>query len=97
MVIMVAALVAAALTPVGTEELVSICAGSQVPVYVLGLAAGLKVFPTRSRRWWSAAVATAAVMLLLIPAGIYLIIPVLIAALVVARTLRRRSATGQVG
>jgi amino acid efflux transporter len=96
--IMVAGLLAVALTPISTKELVSICAGSQVPVYVLGLAAGIKMFPTGSRRWWSAVIATAAVTLLLIPAGIYLVIPTLIAVLLLGgRAHRRRSATPQPG
>ena len=43
--IMIASLVAVAVTPLGTAQLVSICAGSQVPVYLLGLAAGVKLLP----------------------------------------------------
>jgi len=83
--IMLAALVATAVTPVSTEQLVSVCAGSQVPVYLLGLAAGLRIFPTASRSWWLSAVATAAVAFLLIPAGAYLLVPALIGLVVLAR------------
>lgn len=92
--IIVGGLAAAALTPISTGELVSICAGSQVPVYVAGLAAGIKILPPLSRSWWSAVVATAAVALLLVPAGLYLLIPAVITMCVVARHVhQRRSAT----
>ena len=82
-------LAAAALAPVSTEELVSVCAGSQVPVYLVGLAAGLRVFRTFSRSWWLSLVATAAVGFLLLPAGRYLLVPAGIAACVVARQVRQ--------
>ncbi|SEQ41077.1 APC family permease [Microlunatus flavus] len=84
-IIIAGGLAAAALTSVSTGELVSVCAGSQVPVYVAGLAAGIKVLPTWSRSWWSSVVATAAVALLLVPAGRYLLIPAVVALGVVAR------------
>lgn len=90
-VIIAAGLVAAALTPIGTEELVSICAGSQVPVYILGLAAGVRLLPAASGKWWLAVVSTAAVSILLIPAGIYLLIPAGIAAIVLATEYLRRA------
>lgn len=88
--IMVAGLVAVAVTPIGTAELVAICAGSQVPVYVVGLAAGLRLFPAFGRSWWRSVLATAAVTSLLIPAGPYLLIPAAIAACVTARYRSQR-------
>ena len=92
--IILASLFAAAFTPISTGQLVSICAGCQVPVFILGLAAGIRVFPTGGRSWWLSALATAAVATLLIPAGIYLLIPAAIAACVTARYLiQRRSSS----
>jgi amino acid efflux transporter len=88
--LVVGGLAAAALTPISTHELVSICAGSQVPVYVLGLASGVRIFPALGRSWWSAVIATAAVALLLVPAGFYLLIPAVIAVCVVVRHARQR-------
>lgn len=87
--IMIAGLGTAALTPMDTELLVSICVGSQIPVYVLGLAAGLVLLPRRSSPWWLALVATAAVAGLLVPAGPYLAVPAAIAGIVVLRARRR--------
>ncbi|MGI3781360.1 MAG: GerAB/ArcD/ProY family transporter [Janthinobacterium lividum] len=89
-VIILGGLAAAAFTPVSTDELVSICAGSQVPVYVLGLAAGVRIFPALSRSWWLSVIATAAVAFLLIPAGRYLLVPAVITAFVIVRRTPRR-------
>lgn len=85
--ISVASLAAAACTPISTGDLVSICAAAQVPVYIFGLAAGLRVFPTFARSWWLSVLATTAVATLLIAAGVYLIVPAVIAACVTARYL----------
>lgn len=92
-----AGLAVTTLTSISTEELVSICAGSQVPVFILGLAAGIKVLPVFGRTWWLAVLATAAVATLLVPAGIYLLVPAVIAACVTARSLiqRRNSQTAR--
>lgn len=87
--IIVASLAAVAGTSLSTTQLVSICAGSQVPVYVLGLAAAVKLLPARSRSWWLAVIATAAVSTLLVPAGAYLLAPIAIAACVTLRHLVR--------
>lgn len=87
--IMVASLATAAFTPVGTGRLVAICAASQVPLYIIGLAAGLKLLPTGGRSWWLSAVATAAVTTLLVAAGVYLLAPAAIAACVIARHAHR--------
>jgi amino acid efflux transporter len=84
--IIIVGLAAAALTPISTDELVSLCAGSQVPVYILGLAAGIKIFPTYSRVWWLSVFSTAAVAVLLIPAGLYLLIPAVIAVAVIGQS-----------
>jgi amino acid efflux transporter len=92
--LIVGALAAAALTPISTDELVSICAGSQVPVYVLGLAAGVRIFPALGRSWWLAVLATAAVALLLVPAGVYLLIPVVIAVCVIVGHAHQRRSAG---
>jgi len=56
-----------------------------VPVYIVGLAAGMRIFATFSWSWWLSVVATTAVAFLLIPAGIYLLVPAIIAACVLAR------------
>ncbi|XVU25317.1 hypothetical protein ACQPZJ_50470 [Actinoplanes sp. CA-054009] len=87
--IMVGGLAAAAVFDVGTAELVALCAGSQVPVYVLGLASGVKLLPRGLPRV-IAVVATVAVSLLLIPVGWYLLAPAVIAAVVAAGGVRRR-------
>lgn len=88
--IIVTSLTAAACTPVTTGHLVALCAGFQVPVYVLGLAAGLRLLPTLSTSWWLSLLATAAVGLLLIAAGTYLLGPAVLAACVGARHLWQR-------
>jgi amino acid efflux transporter len=88
--IIAAGLAAVAFTPIGTKELISICAGSQVPVYVLGLAAGVKLLPRRTARWWLAVFSTVAVAVLLIPAGIYLLVPGGIALSVLIATFGAR-------
>jgi amino acid efflux transporter len=85
--IMTASLAAVAFTPVTTGQLVALCAGSQVPLYIVGLAAGLRLLPAFARDWWLATVATAAVTALLFAAGIYLLVPALIALCVTARHL----------
>lgn len=78
-VIIALGLVAVTVFPLGTETLVSICAGSQVPVYVLGLAAAVRLLPRFTVRWWFAVLSTAAVAVLLVPAGKYLAVPAAIA------------------
>jgi amino acid efflux transporter len=93
--IITAGLAAAAVTPIGTEELVSICAGSQVPLFIVGLAAGLKVLPAFGRSWWLSLLATAAVATLLVLAGPYLLVPAAIAACVTARHLNQRRSQRQ--
>jgi amino acid efflux transporter len=82
--VMSVSLGAAAFTPIGTGDLVSICAGAQVPVYVIALAAGTRILPAHGRSWWLSAVASAAVATLLLAAGPYLLVPLAIAAYVVA-------------
>ena len=89
--IMLVSLTAAALTPIGTEQLISVCAASQVPLYIVGLAAGLRLLPPFSRPWWLSVLATGAVTTLLIPAGTYLIAPTVIAAGITVRHLAGRA------
>jgi len=88
--IIVAGLIAVTVLPIGTETLVSICAGSQVPVYVLGLAAAVKLLPRFGGWWWLAVVSTAAVAVLLVPAGLYLLVPAVIAVVLFLLRGRRR-------
>ncbi|MGW0226316.1 APC family permease [Streptomyces tendae] len=92
--IMLGGLAAAALTSLGTEELVAICVGSQIPVYVLGLAAGLRLLPRYSPSWWLALVSTAAVATLLVPAGVHLLVPAAIAVGVLLHRGRHGRPTG---
>ncbi|MFF8883933.1 APC family permease [Streptomyces flaveolus] len=92
--IMLGGLAAAALTSLGTEELVAICVGSQIPVYVLGLAAGLRLLTRFSPSWWLALVSTTAVATLLIPAGVHLLVPAAIAVGVLVRQGRHGRPTG---
>jgi amino acid efflux transporter len=92
-VIIIAGLAAATFTPISIGELVSLCAGSQVPVYILGLAAGIKLFPALSRHWWLSLTSTVAVSILLIPAGLYLSVPAVIAVFVIADFFVTRRAT----
>ncbi|WP_182976962.1 APC family permease [Arthrobacter cheniae] len=85
-------LLLAAFTSIGAEELVSLCAASQIPVYVVGLAAALKLLPRSSRQWWYALTATTIVSILLIPAGPYLALPALITVVMLfGRKLLHRS------
>lgn len=77
--ITVAGLLLASTTDLDASRFVEICAGSQIPVYVAALAAGLVVLPRGSRGWWTAFVATVAVALLLVPAGPFLLVPLVIA------------------
>ncbi|GAA2215827.1 amino acid permease [Nonomuraea monospora] len=79
-------LLVAAVTDVGTAEFVALCAASQIPVYVSGLAAGVRLLPRWSASWWCALAATAATATLLVPAGLYLLAPAVIAAAVAVLT-----------
>lgn len=90
-VLMVVALVVAGMTTLGVDALVAVTAGSQIPVYVLALASGLRLLPRWSTAWWTALAATTAVATLLVPAGPYLLVPTAIALGVVARGARRRA------
>ena len=89
--ITVAGLVVASVTDLDVSWFVNVCAGSQIPVYVTALASGLVVLRRGSRAWWTALVATSTVALLLVPAGPYLLVPLIIAVgvLVVGATHRR--------
>lgn len=87
-----ASLLAAALTPVSIDELVAICAASQVPVYLVGLAAGVRLLRRRAERT-VALVSTAGISLLLVAAGPYLLVPGAIGLGVLAQCLFRRSPT----
>lgn len=94
-IIILGGLLLATFTPIGAEELVSLCAASQIPVYVLGLVAALKLLPRFSRQWWYALVATTVVAVLLIPAGPYLALPALITLIFFGREITRRTPAGQ--
>jgi amino acid efflux transporter len=83
-------LLLATVAPLDASWFVRLCAGTQVPVYLVALASGLVLLRPRSRAWWLALLATIAVAVLLLSAGPYLLIPALIAAVVVAQQLRRR-------
>jgi amino acid efflux transporter len=83
-------LLLATIAPLDASWFVRLCAGTQVPVYLVALASGLVLLRPRSRAWWLALVATLAVAVLLLSAGPYLLIPAVIAAIVVAQQLRRR-------
>lgn len=77
-------LVAASLAPIDASWFVRLCAGSQIPVYVAALAAGLVLVRRRTRAWWLVLLATVAVGLLLVPAGPFLLIPLVLAVGVLA-------------
>ncbi len=84
-------LLIATLAPVDAAWFVRVCAGSQIPVYLVALASGLVLLPRWTRGWWLALVATAAVAVLLISAGPYLLVPAVLAACVLAARLRPRA------
>lgn len=88
--ITVLGLVAATVFPLDVRFFVEVCAGSQVPVYVAALASGIVLIPRRARGWWTALVATIAVALLLVPAGAYLLAPLVIAVGVLVTVAIRR-------
>ncbi|MFD1720367.1 APC family permease [Amnibacterium endophyticum] len=88
--ITVGGLLLASVTDLDVSWFVEVCAGSQVPVYVAALAAGLVLLRRRSRGWWTALVATIAVALLLIPAGPFLVVPLVIAIGVLVVDVARR-------
>ncbi|MFV2103554.1 APC family permease [Micromonospora sp. LOL_024] len=68
-----AAVVAAGL---GTRPLVLVATGSIITVYVIGVAAALRLLPRRSRAWYAAAATIGVVLLLLLMTGVYLVWPV---------------------
>ncbi|HKU11982.1 MAG TPA: amino acid permease [Sinomonas sp.] len=84
----------ATVEPIDTGWFVAVCAGSQVPVYLVALSSGLRLLPRRSCGWWLSFVATVAVALLLIPTGPFLLAPLAISAgfLLVGALNRRRQA-----
>ncbi len=86
-VITLLGMVLASAADLDPSRFVEVCAGSQIPVYLVALASGLVLLRRGSRGWWTALVATAAVALLLVPAGAYLLVPLVIAAAVVVPAL----------
>lgn len=90
--ITVVGLLIATVVPLDASWFVRVCAGSQIPVYLVALASGLVLLRPWTRGWWLALIATAVVAVLLLSAGPYLLVPGVIAALVLAGRLRRRPA-----
>ena len=84
-------LMIATVAPVDASWFVRVCAGSQIPVYLVALASGLVLLRPWTRGWWLALIATIAVATLLLSAGPYLLVPAVIAAFVLAERLRRRA------
>ncbi|GIJ80206.1 amino acid efflux transporter [Micromonospora phaseoli] len=70
-----AAVVAAGL---GTRPLVLVATGSFIAVYLIGVAAALRLLPRRSGAWYAAAATIGVVLLLLLMTGVYLIWPVVV-------------------
>ncbi|MEV6811619.1 amino acid permease [Micromonospora sp. NPDC051296] len=62
----------------GTRPLVLLATGSFVTVYVIGVAAALRLLPRRSRAWYAAAATIGVVLFLLVMTGVYLIWPVVV-------------------
>lgn len=86
----VAGLVLASIVPVDASWFVRVCAGSQIPVYLLALASGLVLLRAGSRGWWLALIATIVVAALLLSAGAYLLVPAALAGVVLLERLPRR-------
>jgi amino acid efflux transporter len=64
---------------IGTRPLVSLTTGLFVAVYLVGVAAAVKLLPRRSASRATAVVSLAAVVVLLVMSGLYLVWPVLVA------------------
>jgi amino acid efflux transporter len=64
---------------IGTRPLVSLTTGLFVAVYLVGVAAAVKLLPRRSAPRAAAVVSLAAVVVLLVMSGLYLVWPVLVA------------------
>lgn len=64
---------------IGTRPLVSLTTGLFVAVYLVGVAAAVKLLPRRSAPRAAAMVSLAAVIVLLVMSGLYLVWPVLVA------------------
>ncbi|PZG18831.1 amino acid permease [Micromonospora craterilacus] len=60
----------------GTRPLVLLATGSFITVYVIGVAAALRLLPRRSGAWYAAAATIGVVLFLLVMTGVYLIWPV---------------------
>ena len=86
----VGGLVLASIVPLDASWFVRVCAGSQIPVYLLALASGLVLLRAGSRGWWLALIATIVVAALLLSAGPYLLVPAAIAGVVLLDRLLRR-------
>jgi amino acid efflux transporter len=94
-VITVVGLLIATVAPVDAGWFVRVCAGSQIPVYLVALASGLVLLRAGARGWWLALIASVSVALLLLSAGPYLLVPGALAALVLAAYLRDPRRTGR--
>ncbi|GIJ32550.1 APC family permease [Micromonospora sediminimaris] len=70
------ALGAVLVTGLGTHSLVLLTTGSFITVYVIGVAAALRLLPRRSAAWYAAAATIGVVLFLLVMAGVYLLWPV---------------------
>ena len=87
-------LMVAAAAGIGTRPLVSLTTGLFVAVYVVGVAAAVKLLPRRSKARAAAVVSLVAVVALLVMSGAYLVWPMLVAggALLYFRVRRRAGA-----
>lgn len=82
---------------VGPRPLVLLTTGSFVTVYAVGVAAALRLLPSRSKTWWAAVVTVGAVLFLLIMTGVYLVWPLVVtgAALLYLRLRPDRNGVGR--
>ncbi|MGC5054215.1 APC family permease [Micromonospora sp. DT48] len=78
-------------TGLGARPLVLLTTGSFVTVYVIGVAAALRLLPRRSPAWYAAAATIGVVLFLLVMTGVYLLWPVAVtgAALLYLRACGR--------
>ncbi|WP_348650339.1 amino acid permease [Verrucosispora sp. WMMA2044] len=74
------ALGATLVTGLDTHSLVLVTTGSFSTVYVIGIAAALRLLPRRSAAWYAAAAAIGVVLFLLAMTGVYLLWPVAVTA-----------------
>ncbi len=88
------ALAAVLAAGLGTRPLVLVATGSFITVYVIGVAAALRLLPRGSGAWYAAAATIGVVLFLLVMTGVYLLWPVAVTGAALLYLRLRRGGRG---